>query len=1083
MVQTAHLCPGRSRAPATYTSAPRTCGDLDRKGADTMDYWRVLALFLMIPVTRVEACSSSSATLGGDIVEEDSLSQHSATGHHSHEHSMYSQNPLGEQAEDDNTGSIDDFCERGEDEVETGHISPSAKLRLNFAGRFLADVSTFNNLRGNFNISTFDPLREPGWNPKGSADFRLVDCRVTEVCLADGHCGVVNDPIVGQTIIGSDSTSAGKLVDLDTDNQDQSQLWGLVVGVDGFLKGDFVPRSFNHMHDACTGLGCNSIVAFTRLIAVWVSTLQNVKWVDGPLAKQSDFIQQVMALRCMPGFQLHVKLNVYNMRVAPKSEDYLYGRVVGTIFAAVSKHPLPYGLYKRMLWRDDGGHVPFYVDVHTKHVVLDFANSMKFDIEGNPVEPSGGPLYLLQYNGTKRRCEPLNNEAYNLGEIKLSGNLCGNHWFLRTAGIIALSVKHKAIETIGNTPLTVIQQMSPTHCEPVLEERPDGLFVEAVGNRVARKEPNNEWNVKFRAFQFGRSAKGVLVKPKLIWPPDDPKPAIDIVSTKPSGSNGISAITFRSSNPGKPRREEQLDGQVYKYDIIAQKEDDHEFIVRDLMISAQVYSEYNFTPGKVTWYEHVYPIFQQYANLYPVMKPIINLASYEDVTKKLKILKHVLTLPETNPNYMPVTRDLSPTKRRIILSWLDDLDTSTNLPPIGTNTHTLEELKRSLQVALQLELATIPPYLSALFSIKDGENREVASLIRSIVVDEMKHMALVSNLLNAIGGAPNLNHPSIVPSYPNALPGGANPGLVVKLARCSLNQIRTVFQGIERPDCNYKMVNSDVFQYLRTHRKRLIKCSDDAPTGNEDTWTEIDRRCRETTTRPATIGAIYIHQILCPMVVLQIKARSLFTGENTKQITSDHWFGKKDSSPYAVYNLPTAVAAIVDIATEGEGSDPCDPFDEKDELSHYFKFAEVVHGRRLIETDKEDASLGQCFDNFFPCDDDMNCTKTFSFAGRLVPFFDVGVWPTISNPHSERYPLASQVRKYSDNFNKIYTGLLKCIHEAFNGNPYKMKDCMGMMSSLTAWGKKLVRTPVDPDGDPEIGPNAAPTFEFYRPRY
>ncbi|XP_066288239.1 uncharacterized protein [Branchiostoma lanceolatum] len=870
---------------------------------------------------------------------------------------------------------------------------------------------------------------------------------------------------------GSDSTTAGKLVDLDPFNQGQSQIWGLVVGVDGFFKGDLVPRSFNHIHESCEELDCST--SDTRFSAVWLSTLQNTKWIDGSLARHSNFIQQVMSLRHMHGFNLHVKLNVYNMVTDSKSPDFPYGRVVGTIYAAVSRHRLPYGPYKRMLWRGDGNHVPFYVDVNKKNVVLDFANRVKFDIKGNLLEPSGGPLYLLQYNGTKERCELLDNDAYNLGEIRVGGNA----WFQRNAGMIRLSVKHVAIETIGNTPLAIIQQRTPSQCEAVLEERPDGLFVEAIGNRVVRKEPNSEWDMHFRTFQFGRSAKSVFTSPISLQ--DDLNPAIHVVSIKPSDDNGISTIRFRSSNPGEPRREQQLDGQVYTYGIMAKKgANGIDLKVPDLMISVHLYSEYTFTPGEVTWYEHVYPIFQQYANLYPVMKPIINLASYEDVTRKKKLLRHTLTLPETNPNYMPVTRDLSPKKREMILSWIDNLDSSSNLPLLGTTTHTLAELKRNLQVALQIELATIPPYLSALFSIKDGDNKEVAALIKTVVVDEMKHMTLVSNLLNAIGGAPLLNHPSVVQSYPAPLPGGANPGVVVKLARCSLNQIRTVFQGIERPNC--EMAGCGVAQYLRTHRNRIMKYSND---GDMKTWEEIFRRCSETTTRPQTIGGMYIHLIVCPMIILQNKADDdLFTGDRTRQISSEQWFGNKDSSPIAVHDLPSAVAAILDIVFEGEGSDPCQPFDETDEISHFFKFAEVVHGRELMETDPDATELGQCFDNFFPCDKRMNCTKTFSFVGQLVPFFEDGVWPTVSNPQTERYPPGSQVRKYSDNFNKIYTGLLKCIHEAFNGAPDKIKDCMGMMSSLTAWGKKLVRTPVDPDGDPEIGPNAAPTFEFHDQR-
>ncbi|XP_019617050.1 PREDICTED: uncharacterized protein LOC109464484 [Branchiostoma belcheri] len=968
---------------------------------------------------------------------------------------------------------------------DSNGISPSAVLRLNFAGKFLADPSTYNNYNTSFNISTFDPLKYPGWNPTGTHDFRLVNCTVTQVCFADGTRSTW-DTTVGKPIIGS----AGKLVDLDPDDQAQSQIWGLQVGVDGFFKGDFTPRSFNHMHEACEGRECSTVSKMTQFSAVFFSTLQNVEWINGPLSYNSEFLKQVMSLSRMPGFQLHIKLNVYNMVVESESPDFPYGRVTGTIYAKVSENPRPYGPYNRMLWgppNKGSGHVPFYVEIKERNkVVLDFANFLKFDFKGNVVGQSDEALYLTQYSGpTSRLCELL-EDTYNLGEIRLGGN----DWFQRTAGIVEVSVNHEAIETIENNHLAVIQQKTQTNCELLVEERQDGLFVQAIDNRVARKEPDQEWQMKFRAFQFGKSAKEVSINPIQISPDPFFQRAITIVSSKPSGDNGISSITFQSTDPGEPRKEQQLDGQVYMYLIRAKKGDDGtEFTVDDLMVSVHLYSGYTI-PKNVTWYEYVYPIFQQYANLYPAMKPIINLGSYEDVARKKKLLKHALTLPETDPNHMPVTRDLSPKKRQMILQWLNDLHPSSDLPRVGTTTTSLDELKKTLQIALQLELSTIPPYLSALFSIKDGENKEVAALIKSVVVDEMKHMTLVANLLNAIGGSPNLNTPSIVPSYPAPLPGGANPGLVVKLARCSLNQIRTVFQGIERPNC--EMEDSDLVKYLRSHKSVLGAYRNVGPDGarwlvgshHVDT-DEILKHCHEITTRPQTIGGIYIHQILCPMVELQKQAlkkrQTLFTGIINRQITSDQWLGTDDSSPFAVKDLDSAVSAIVDIVSEGEGSDPCDPFDENYELSHYFKFAEMVHGWRLGEIGLNDtSSVHQCFPEFSPCDDKVKCEKTFGFVGQMVPFFEDGVWPTISNPRTDSYPQGSQARKYSDNFNMVYTGLLKCLHEAFNGNPDKLKnDCMGMMHSLTAWANKLVQTPMDPNGDPEIGPNAAPTFEFH----
>lgn len=63
----------------------------------------------------------------------------------------------------------------------------------------------------------------------------------------------------------------------------------------------------------------------------------------------------------------------------------------------------------------------------------------------------------------------------------------------------------------------------------------------------------------------------------------------------------------------------------------------------------------------------------------------------------------------------------------------------------------LPDLHRHLQWALQVEHTTIPPYLCALHSIPDGYNVEAATVIRSVVMEEMLHMTLVANVLNAVG--------------------------------------------------------------------------------------------------------------------------------------------------------------------------------------------------------------------------------------------------------------------------------------------------------------------------------------------
>ena len=85
---------------------------------------------------------------------------------------------------------------------------------------------------------------------------------------------------------------------------------------------------------------------------------------------------------------------------------------------------------------------------------------------------------------------------------------------------------------------------------------------------------------------------------------------------------------------------------------------------------------------------------------------------------------------------------------------------------------TREQLHQYLYAALQLEHATIPPYLTALYSIRPGTNADAYHVLRVTAVEEMLHLTLAANVLNAVGGTPDLTQPGFVPEYPAYLPDG-----------------------------------------------------------------------------------------------------------------------------------------------------------------------------------------------------------------------------------------------------------------------------------------------------------------------
>ena len=87
------------------------------------------------------------------------------------------------------------------------------------------------------------------------------------------------------------------------------------------------------------------------------------------------------------------------------------------------------------------------------------------------------------------------------------------------------------------------------------------------------------------------------------------------------------------------------------------------FVNRWDTISILLFDSVKLT-GSPTWWNDVQPILQQYANLYPIMRKVLDLDDYTSVIAHKDMLAYVFRLPIENPNDMPVTRDLSGGKRK-----------------------------------------------------------------------------------------------------------------------------------------------------------------------------------------------------------------------------------------------------------------------------------------------------------------------------------------------------------------------------------------------------------------------------------
>lgn len=104
------------------------------------------------------------------------------------------------------------------------------------------------------------------------------------------------------------------------------------------------------------------------------------------------------------------------------------------------------------------------------------------------------------------------------------------------------------------------------------------------------------------------------------------------------------------------------------------------------------------------------------------------------------------------------------------------------------------------------------------------------------------------------------------------------------------------------------------------------------------------------------------------------------------------------------------------------------------------------------------------------------CNGSYDYIGNPIAFYEGGVWPLVKNPKMSKYHPGTQAYNLAHSFNVMYRGLLASLQNVFNGYVHQFDDCIGQMKALVYYGKRLVQTPIQEDGDPDIGPNGAPTY-------
>jgi hypothetical protein len=166
-------------------------------------------------------------------------------------------------------------------------------------------------------------------------------------------------------------------------------------------------------------------------------------------------------------------------------------------------------------------------------------------------------------------------------------------------------------------------------------------------------------------------------------------------------NNGQAVLKIGTKDPKNPR--EYVEGQVYwiDYQLDGQNKDQQHSFDRIFLLLFNAYQ----VPEQPTWYEHIQPIFQQYANLYPIMsKRLFDLNDYEAVKQHRAMLEVAFSLNPSDPNYMPVSRDLSPKKRETILKWFrQGVVEGRKLPPVKPPSEPISEPQENRNVSAKTQ--------------------------------------------------------------------------------------------------------------------------------------------------------------------------------------------------------------------------------------------------------------------------------------------------------------------------------------------------------------------------------------------
>jgi ferritin-like protein len=372
----------------------------------------------------------------------------------------------------------------------------------------------------------------------------------------------------------------------------------------------------------------------------------------------------------------------------------------------------------------------------------------------------------------------------------------------------------------------------------------------------------------------------------------------------------------------------------------------------------------------------------------------------------------------------------------------------------------VQDLADHLYVAAQVELSTIPPYLFAAYSLRTSGHSQwsvplgALRTLLGISIEEMLHLALVRNLMVAIGHGNDIKFydEKFIPTYPSKMMHRYNPDdpdgaeVTLTLDRLSKAQAK-LFSRIEMPD-------------------------------KIDSAADVHTAHPEKPGQYTSLGAFY-RSVEDGFKGLHSKIK-WDTASARKQYKRAFWNQYGHGKPIRVHDLDSALAALEIIIEQGEGTVgehkryPVTPGIE--EYTHYEKFLRIhqgVEGIGAVNGEKK---------NEIDIDDSK------------------AAWPVVTNPNVDDFKDQPGIHALMTLFNAAYCYTLCLMDELYqhSTDDVRMQEVdphthrkerfsrryglerngialmQGILYPLAA---TLMSTPI-PGGKHE-GKHAAPSFQYY----